>query len=71
MESLIYILPVMGLIGLLYTWIKSRWISKQEAGTEKMARIAKSIADGAMAFLKAEYKTFKCVCSCHCGGSCF
>ena len=56
MESLIYILPVMGLIGLLYTWIKSRWISKQEAGTEKMARIAKSIADGAMAFLKAEYK---------------
>ena len=56
MEILIYVLPLIGIIGLLYTWIKSAWITKQEVGTEKMARIAKSIADGAMAFLKAEYK---------------
>jgi K(+)-stimulated pyrophosphate-energized sodium pump len=56
MENLIYILPLFGIVGLLFTWYKSSWVSKQEVGSEKMARIAKNIADGAMAFLKAEYK---------------
>jgi len=56
MENLIYILPLIGIVGLLFTWYKSGWVAKQEVGTEKMARIAKNIADGAMAFLKAEYK---------------
>ena len=56
MENLIYILPLFGIVGLLFTWYKSTWVTKQEVGTEKMARIAKNIADGAMAFLKAEYK---------------
>ncbi|MDP2087908.1 MAG: sodium-translocating pyrophosphatase [Flavobacteriaceae bacterium] len=56
MENLIYFMPLAGVIGLLYMWYKSAWVSKQEVGTEKMARIAKNIADGAMAFLKAEYK---------------
>ncbi len=37
-------------------FLKSSWVSKREVGTEKMATIAKNIADGAMAFLKAEYK---------------
>ena len=37
-------------------FIKNNWVSKQEVGNEKMARIAKNIADGAMSFLKAEYK---------------
>ncbi len=37
-------------------FLKSSWVTKQEVGTEKMATIAKNIADGAMAFLKAEYK---------------
>jgi len=32
------------------------WVSKQDAGDEKMQGIAKNIADGAMAFLKAEYR---------------
>ena len=56
MENLIYLIPVAGLLALLYTYIKSKWVSKQDAGTEKMATIAKYIADGAMAFLRAEYK---------------
>lgn len=56
MESIIYILPIIGIVGLLFTWYKSSWVSNQEVGTEKMARISRSIADGAMAFLKAEYK---------------
>lgn len=37
-------------------FIKSAWVAKQDVGGEKMANIAKNIADGAMAFLKAEYK---------------
>ncbi|MCL4163526.1 UNVERIFIED_CONTAM: hypothetical protein GTU68_055755, partial [Idotea baltica] len=46
----------MGVIALLFTFWKSAWVGRQEVGGEKMARIAKNIADGAMAFLKAEYK---------------
>ena len=55
-QNLIYLIPVFGLIALAYTFWKSAWVGKQEVGGEKMARIAKNIADGAMAFLKAEYK---------------
>ena len=51
-----YVIPVFGLLALLYTAIKSAWVTKQDAGNEKMSTIAKYIADGAMAFLKAEYK---------------
>ena len=54
--DLIYIIPLFGVLALLYTVWKSSWVSKQEVGTKKMATIAKNIADGAMAFLKAEYK---------------
>ncbi len=54
--NLIYIIPVFGVLALLYTFWKSAWVSKQEVGTPKMARIAKNISDGAMAFLKAEYR---------------
>jgi len=55
-QSIIYLIPVFGILALLFTFWKSKWVSSQEVGTEKMARIAKSISDGAMAFLKAEYK---------------
>ncbi|NCP84900.1 MAG: sodium-translocating pyrophosphatase, partial [Bacteroidetes bacterium] len=56
MENLIYAIPVAGVLGLLYTFWKSAWVSKQEVGTEKMAKIAGHIAEGAMAFLRAEYR---------------
>jgi K(+)-stimulated pyrophosphate-energized sodium pump len=55
-QNLIYLIPVFGILGLLYTVWKSSWVSKQEVGTERMARIAKAIAEGAMAFLRAEYR---------------
>ena len=55
-NSLTMIIPVMGVIALLFTFWKSGWVTKQEVGTPKMARIAENIADGAMAFLKAEYR---------------
>ncbi|MEL6852421.1 MAG: V-type H(+)-translocating pyrophosphatase, partial [Bacteroidota bacterium] len=56
MELLVYLLPLAGVIGLLYTFVRSSWVRKQEVGDAKMADIAKHIADGAMAFLKAEYR---------------
>jgi len=55
-NSLMMIVPVMGVVALLYTYWKSSWVSKQEVGTERMARIAENIADGAMSFLRAEYR---------------
>ncbi len=55
-ESYAYLVPAMGLIGLLYTFWKFAWVSKQDAGTDRMKEIANYIAEGAMAFLKAEWK---------------
>ena len=54
--DLFYLIPVFGVIALLYTFIQSNWVNKQNAGNEKMKIISGHIADGAMAFLKAEYK---------------
>ena len=56
MDLIVKFLPAFGVLGLLYVFIKNVWVSKQEVGDDKMARIAKNIADGAMSFLKAEYK---------------
>jgi len=56
MEYLIKGLPAFGVLALLFVFIKSAWVNKQDQGTDKMKRIAKNIADGAMSFLKAEYK---------------
>ncbi|MCA0154163.1 sodium-translocating pyrophosphatase [Winogradskyella vincentii] len=56
MDILIKALPAFGVLALLFVFIKSAWVSKQDQGTDKMKRIAKNIADGAMSFLKAEYK---------------
>ena len=56
MELIINFLPAFGILALLFVFLKNNWVTKQEVGSEKMARIAKNIADGAMSFLKAEYK---------------
>ncbi|MFY8091395.1 MAG: sodium-translocating pyrophosphatase, partial [Chitinophagaceae bacterium] len=56
MNSLFYAVPAMGIVGLLYTFIKYQWVSKQDAGDAKMKEISNYIAEGAMAFLKAEWK---------------
>ncbi|MFQ3340834.1 MAG: K(+)-stimulated pyrophosphate-energized sodium pump [Flavobacteriaceae bacterium] len=56
MELIIKLLPAFGILALLFVFFKNNWVVKQEVGNEKMARIAKNIADGAMSFLKAEYK---------------
>ena len=56
MEFIVKFLPAFGVLALLYVAWKNAWVGKQEVGDDKMARIAKNIADGAMSFLKAEYK---------------
>ncbi len=56
MEILLKFLPLFGVVALLFVIWKNMWVSKQDAGNEKMTRIAKSISDGSMSFLKAEYK---------------
>ena len=56
MEQIIYFLPFVAVLGFLFIIWKSSWVSKQEVGSKKMATIAKHISEGAMAFLKSEYK---------------
>ncbi|WP_400070296.1 sodium-translocating pyrophosphatase [Zobellia russellii] len=56
MELVVKFLPVFGILALVFVFAKNVWVSKQDEGDAKMARIAKNIADGAMSFLKAEYK---------------
>ena len=55
-ENLIYLIPVFGIVGLIVMAIKSAWVNKQDAGDKNMQELAGYIADGAMAFLKAEWK---------------
>ena len=56
MDSIIHIIPLFGVLALLYTVWKSAWVTKQDPGNEKMQKIAEHISEGAMAFLKAEYR---------------
>jgi K(+)-stimulated pyrophosphate-energized sodium pump len=56
MELLVNYLPLFGVLALVFVFVKSAWVTKQDQGDDKMKRIAKNIADGAMSFLKAEYK---------------
>ncbi|MCF8255426.1 MAG: sodium/proton-translocating pyrophosphatase, partial [Bacteroidia bacterium] len=56
MTELIYLIPALGVVGLIVMAVKSAWVSKQDAGDAKMQELAGYIADGAMAFLKAEWK---------------
>jgi K(+)-stimulated pyrophosphate-energized sodium pump len=57
MENYSIYMPILfSLIGLLFMYIKSVWVLKQNAGSEKMKKISTSIKEGALAFLKAEYR---------------
>ncbi|MBI1193785.1 MAG: sodium-translocating pyrophosphatase, partial [Bacteroidetes bacterium] len=55
-QNLLIAIPLLGVVGLLYTFWRSAWVSKQDPGTEKMVKIALAISEGAMAFLRAEYR---------------
>jgi len=55
-QNLIYLIPVFGLIGIVVMLFQSAWVTRQDAGDKNMSELAGYIADGAMAFLKAEWK---------------
>ncbi|SFC10586.1 K(+)-stimulated pyrophosphate-energized sodium pump [Parapedobacter composti] len=55
-DNLIYLIPVLGLVGIFVMIAKSAWVSRQDAGDDNMRSLAGHIAEGAMAFLKAEWK---------------
>ena len=55
-ELVMYLVPALGIVGLLVMAVKSAWVSKQEAGDATMTELAGHIAKGAMAFLKAEWR---------------
>ena len=48
--------PIAALVALAYAFIKANWVSKQDPGDDRMQMIARWISDGALAFLKTEYK---------------
>ncbi|HEV7349565.1 sodium-translocating pyrophosphatase [Telluribacter sp.] len=56
MNSITYLVPVLGLVGLLVMFFKRGWVVKQDAGDANMQEIANAIAEGALAFLKAEWR---------------
>ena len=56
MNSLFYLVPVLGILGLLFALFQGQKILKEDSGNERMKEIAKAIAEGAEAFLFAEYR---------------
>jgi K(+)-stimulated pyrophosphate-energized sodium pump len=56
MNSIIYLVPILGVLGLAVMFAKFMWVSRQNAGDARMQEIAGYIADGAIAFLKAEWR---------------
>jgi len=55
-SNVIYLVPALGILGLVFMALRSAWISKQDAGDAKMQELAGYIAEGAMAFLRAEWR---------------
>jgi K(+)-stimulated pyrophosphate-energized sodium pump len=55
MPTWILIVPLLGLVALLFAFYKAVWVNKQDPGTEKMIEISGHVREGAMAFLKREY----------------
>ena len=56
MSNITYLVPALGLVGLLVMFFKRGWVVRQDAGSPEMKTIADAIADGALAFLKAEWR---------------
>ncbi|MBT6580539.1 MAG: sodium-translocating pyrophosphatase, partial [Bacteroidetes Order II. Incertae sedis bacterium] len=55
-STLTYLVPVAGVIALLYAYTRAKWVGKQDPGTELMVELADAIAEGARAFLRQEYR---------------
>ena len=55
-QNIIYVPIALAVLGLIFMFIKMSWVRKQPAGSERMQFISKSIKEGALAFLNAEYR---------------
>jgi K(+)-stimulated pyrophosphate-energized sodium pump len=67
MNLVLLSIPLFGVIALAYTFWRAAWVAKQDPGTEKMQQIGGFIAEGAMAFLRAEYKVLAVFVVCIAG----
>lgn len=56
MSSITYLVPALGILGLLVMFFKRGWVKRQDSGTPDMQEIANAIAQGALAFLRAEWR---------------
>jgi len=56
MEQMLFLVPVVGLLGLLFAVILRQQVVKDDPGTDKMREIADAIAEGANAFMDSEYR---------------
>ncbi len=54
--TLTYLVPVAGVLALLYAYSRAQWVNKQDAGSDKMVEISEAIAEGARTFLRQEYR---------------
>ena len=55
-DTIVYLIPIAGVLALIYAYLRTNWIKKQDVGTPEMAEIAGYIAEGARAFLRREYR---------------
>ena len=56
MHNLIYAAPAAGVLALIFAWSKAQWVARQSPGEDNMVEIANRIQEGALAFLRAEYR---------------
>src|SRR5210317_2197209 len=56
MENMLLLVPMFGIVGLIYMFVLRSWVVKQDSGSEKMTKLAAYIKEGALAFLNAEYR---------------
>jgi K(+)-stimulated pyrophosphate-energized sodium pump len=56
MDNILFAAPLLAVVGLIVMAIKARWVKKQDSGNERMQKLAGYIKEGALAFLKAEYR---------------
>ena len=53
---MLLLVPIFGIVGLIYMFVLRNWVVKQDSGSEKMSKLAAYIKEGALAFLNAEYR---------------
>lgn len=66
MTFTLYLIPVLGMLGMFFMWNRSRWVLKQDSGDEKMRELSGHIQRGAMTFLKAEWRVLGVFCAVAC-----